>query len=149
MEFLLPFGITKIQVLNSTVEKINLSKLKKLCSEFNIWISVLPSGSKTTTRNVFDYFKINMKWNGFWGTNLKRIAFSDTIKLSISIYLTWPNFTWIRNKSSSQWRVINLYLRNWRHYESLQKYQEDGNYVKFNTLEAPKLQWRDPKLKNI
>ena len=31
--------------------------------------------------------------------------------------------------------VINIYLRNWRHYEELQKHQEGDNYVKFSTME--------------
>ena len=32
-------------------------------------------------------------------------------------------------------KVINLFLRNWRHYEELQKHQEDGYNVKFYTME--------------
>ena len=32
-------------------------------------------------------------------------------------------------------RVENLFLRNWRLYEGLQKDQEDGNCVKLNTME--------------
>ena len=31
--------------------------------------------------------------------------------------------------------VINHFLRKWRHYEGLQKFQEDSYYVKFYTIE--------------
>ena len=31
--------------------------------------------------------------------------------------------------------VINIFLRNRRHYEELQKHQEDGDNVKFYTME--------------
>ena len=64
------------------------------------------------------------------------MAFSDIMKLNICIY------TSLNQKSPEveinhphSTGVINFYLRNWRHYEGLQKHQEDGYNVKFYTLE--------------
>ena len=35
--------------------------------------------------------------------------------------------------------VLNIFLRNWRHYEGLQKHQEDDDNVKFYTMKISKI----------
>ena len=34
---------------------------------------------------------------------------------------------------------MNLFLRNWRYYEGLKKYQEDGDNIKFYTMKDLKI----------
>ena len=73
-----------------------------------------------------------MKRNGFWGINLEIIKFSDMMRLNIRIYISLHQiFPEVEINHSHNIGVINLFLRNWRHYEGLQKHQEDGDNVKF------------------
>ena len=59
------------------------------------------------------------------------MAFFEMMGFNISIYTSLDqNFPEVEINHSHFIGVINLFLRNWRHYEELQKYQEDGDNVK-------------------
>ena len=76
------------------------------------------------------------------------MAFLDMMELNISIYTSLDqNFPEVKINHHLFIRVINIFLWNWRHYEELQKHQEDGDNIKFYTMEDLKiswLQWCDP-----
>ena len=58
------------------------------------------------------------------------------IRLNISIYISLDqNLLEIEINHPHNTEVINLFLRNWRHYDGLQKHQEDCDKVKFFTME--------------
>ena len=64
------------------------------------------------------------------------MAFFEMMGLNISIYTSLDqNFTEVEIDHSHNIWVINLLLGNWRHYEGPQKHQEDGDNVKFYTIE--------------
>ena len=64
------------------------------------------------------------------------MAFFEMMGFNISIYTSLDqNFPEVEINHSHFIGVINLFLRNWRHYEELQKYQEDGDNVKLYTME--------------
>ena len=64
------------------------------------------------------------------------MAFSDMMRLNISIYTSLEQkFPEIEINHPHNIGVINHFLRNWRHYEGLQKHQEDCDNVKFFTTE--------------
>ena len=64
------------------------------------------------------------------------MAFSDMMRLNIRIYtLLVQNVPEVEINHPHTIGVINLFLRNRRHYEELQKHQEDGDNVKFYTME--------------
>ena len=55
--------------------------------------------------------------------------------LNISIYTSLDqNFPKVEINHPYNIGVINLFFRSWRHYEGLQKHQEDGDNVKFYTM---------------
>ena len=76
------------------------------------------------------------------------MAFFDMMELNISIYTSLDqNFPEVKINHHHFIRVINIFLWNWRHYEELQKHQEDGDNIKFYIMEDLKiswLQWCDP-----
>ena len=64
------------------------------------------------------------------------MAFSDIMRLNIGIYtLLDQNAPEVEINHPHNIGVISLILRNWRHYEGLQKHQEDGDNVKFYSME--------------
>ena len=68
------------------------------------------------------------------------MAFSEMMRLSISIYTSLDQkFPEIKINHLYNIGVINLFLRNWRHYEELQKLQEDADNVAFYTMEDLKI----------
>ena len=76
----------------------------------------------------FDTHIRNMKWNGFWKNSLEIIIFSDMMRLNISIYTSLDqNFLEVEINHPQYIGVINLLLRNLRHYFGLQKHKEDSD----------------------
>ena len=61
------------------------------------------------------------------------------MRLQITIYLISQNNPEIEINHSHNTGVINLFLRNCRHYKELQKHQEDGDNEKFYTLKDLKI----------
>ena len=58
------------------------------------------------------------------------------MRLNISIYTSLDqNAPEVEINYPHNIEVISLFLRNWRHYEGLQKHQEDGDNVKFYSME--------------
>ena len=59
----------------------------------------------------FDTYLRNMKLNGFWRTNLEIIAFSDMMRLNISIYLSLEqNVPEVKINYLHNTGVINFYF---------------------------------------
>ena len=64
------------------------------------------------------------------------MVFSDMRRLYISKYTSlYQKFPEVEINHPHNLGVINLFLRNWRYYEGLQKHQDDGDNVKFYTME--------------
>ena len=60
----------------------------------------------------FDTHISNMKRNGFWGTNLDIMIFSDMVRLCVGVYISLDqNFHEVEINHPRNIRVINLYLR--------------------------------------
>ena len=57
-------------------------------------------------------------------------------RLNISIYTSiYQNVPEVEINHLHNAGVINIFLRNWRHYKELQKHQEDGDSFKFYSME--------------
>ena len=65
-----------------------------------------------------DNHLIWMRREGYWGTNLQLLVFSDLMRLNINIYTSLdqdsPEFQINHPQNASD---INIFLKNWRHYE--------------------------------
>ena len=75
----------------------------------------------------------NMRREGYWGTNLELLAFSDLMRLNINIYTSLdqeePEFQINHPQNEGE---INIFLRNWRHYEGLQLLDEENEFQVLN-----------------
>ena len=82
----------------------------------------------------------NMRREGYWGTNLELLAFSDLMRLNISIYTSLdqeePEFQINHPQNEGE---INIFLRNWRHYEGLQLLDEQNEFQVLNLVDIKKL----------
>ena len=69
---------------------------------------------------------LNMRRDGYWGTNFELLDFSDLMRININIYTSL-------NQDHQEFAInhphntneINTFLRNWRHYEGLQMHENE------------------------
>ena len=82
----------------------------------------------------------NMRREGYWGTNLELLAFSDLMRLNINIYTSLdqeePEFQINHPQNEGE---INIFLRNWRHYEGLQLLDEQNEFQVLNLVDIKNL----------
>ena len=82
-----------------------------------------------------DNHLIRMKREWYWGTNLELLAFSDLMRLNINIYTSLdqdsPEFQINHPQNTGE---INIFLKNWIHYEGLQLLDEQ-NEIQISNIE--------------
>ena len=74
-----------------------------------------------------------MRREGYWGTNLELLAFSDIMRLNINIYTSLdqdsPEFQ-INNPQNTG--EINIFLKTWDNYKGLQLLDEQNEIQRSN-----------------
>ena len=103
-----------------------------------------PTKKKEIHRHIWegdiDSHVANMRREGYWGTNLELLAFSDLMRLNINIYTSLdqeePEFQINHPQNEGE---INIFLRNWRHYEGLQLLDEQNEFQVLNLVDIKNL----------
>ena len=80
-----------------------------------------------------------MRKDGYWGTNLELLAFSDLMRLNINIFTSInqedPKFK-IDHPQNTGW--VNIFLRSFRHYEGLSSHYKNDD-IQIDNIENLKI----------
>ena len=97
-----------------------------------------------------DNHLIWMRREGYWGTNLELLAFSDLMRLNINIFTSLdqdsPEFQINHPQNTGE---INIFLKNWRHYEGLQLLDEQNEIQISNIEDLKKIKWSFSKTSSV